>query len=320
LKTEKLLNEVIPGAIRLIFLGGEQINRLHPDVLLVGNPNTHEGRILALLADEMKIPSATIIHGTIFANHWTHVVIDLICAWGEPNRRSLELSGFPSENVKVTGAPRFDELLDKPDKLEKNSILVATSGIGDAVITPDQHYEFIRILYETVELTPDVSWIVKLHRKDSEEHYLKVRPGGHPRVKIVKGNYLNDGLDIFHWLASSRAMVTISSTTALEAQLVNVPVIAVEMWPEGKAPSTLEFLHNNSVHKVRTAKELASLANKIWAGEQFPEVEKASKDYMTEIFPYLGSASDQAAQCIINLLKEQVNHGSTQYNSDRGEQ
>jgi hypothetical protein len=179
-------------------------------------------------------------------------------------------------------------------------VLVATSGPGDSVSFP-QFQSFIRTLYDAADRTPDLSWLVKLHKKDREEHYQQIRPEGHPRVRLVRGEFQRDGLSIFDYLRSARALVTISSTAAVDAMAVDVPVIAVDVWPPGKGLTGVEFLERGCTMSVRSAAELAEAANRAWAGQADPQVLEAARTYAAEHFANRGRAAQAVAEQLVSL-------------------
>jgi hypothetical protein len=155
-------------------------------------------------------------------------------------------------------------------------------------------------------LTPELEWTIKLHAKDREEFYATVCPQGHPRVRIVRGDPEKYGLDIYDYLKSAQALVTITSSTALDAMAVDVPVITVDVWPAGQGPQGIEFLERGCTVRVRTAVELARAVRQAVNGDDDPKVSRAARDYAGEHFVNRGGASS----AIVRQLQDLIDHFS----------
>jgi hypothetical protein len=308
-RAKRVLGELARRVVEVAAGAAHLVERLRPQLVLVGNPYTLEGRTASHVARQMGVASAALEHGTIFPNDpiWQECLVDLVCAWGDPSRRALLNCGVAESAAVVTGAPRHDPVfqqvaLGQFHAAAHSSILVAASGPGDSV-NFIRYQNYINTLYEAADLTPDIQWVVKLHKKDREENYLGVRPQGHPRVKIIRAEYARDGLNIFDHLRTARALVTISSTSALDAMAVDVPVIAVDVWPPGQGLSGVEFLERGCTVRVRTAVELAEAARRAWRGEHDAATLTAARAYAAEHFRHRGSAAAEAARQLARLIE-----------------
>lgn len=285
------------------------MDQYSPRVVLVGNPYTHVGRVAMQVARGRSVPTTAVEHGTIFPNDpaWHDCPIDKMFVWGEPSRRALLTNGLSDRQIAVTGAPRHDVVFKQFVKGPWNpeatpTILVASSGPGGMVSHP-RFQAFIQLLYEAADLAPEIEWVVKLHKKDRAEFYAAVRPEGHPRVRIERGDRERYGLDIYDYLQAARALVTISSSSALDAMVVDVPVISVDVWPEGQRPAGIEFLERCCTTGVRTAVELAAAARKAWNGDHDPAVLQAAQDYANDHFANRGAAAHAIVRQLQDLIK-----------------
>jgi hypothetical protein len=294
------------------------VRRIKPRGVLVGNPYVFEGSAAGRIAQSCGVPVAALEHGSIFPDdpNWRYAPIDLVCTWGEPSRRALLDCGVSDERIRVTGAPRHDEifLAAKRFKLpldQRPFILVAVGGPGDNV-SLEQHRKFIRMLYEAADLAPDVHFTVKLHKGDRLEHYPPTGVGPHPRVTVVPNDGARDGLNIFDYLAKARAVVTILSTVASEAMALELPVITVQIWNSGNSLKGVEFLDRNCTRRVRTAEELAREAEAAWRGEPRPEVDAEAERYGAEHFVNRGRAAEAAAEALTSLVSTKGRVRSTE--------
>ena len=280
-----------------------------PELVLVGNPYTYEGRLAAVAARARSIPAAVIEHGSIFPNDpiWEECPIDLVCAWGNPSRDALLSCGIANEQIVVTGAPRYDSIFARAQEsgLRKDPaqayLLVATSGPGDQV-TLDQHLDFIRALYRAAATHPEIRWLIKLHKKDRPEYYATPAGSDVKNVTVVRNQTAQEGLYIFEYLRAARGLVTISSTAALDAMAVDVPVITYDVWPEGRGLTGVRFLVNDSTYRTRDPSGLAKVAHDLWHGQMNMQITQAAQAYAADHFANRGNAAEVAGRKLIQLL------------------
>jgi hypothetical protein len=292
------------------------ITAARPGLVVVGNPCTLEGRLLTIAARARGLPTAAVEHGSLFAGdpYWEECPCDLMCTWGAPSRDALIQCGLRPESIVVTGGPRHDAIFAAGSSVTDKTaagppmVLVATSGAGDKV-TLEQHQGFIRMLCEAAEQAPELRWVVKLHKKDREEFYAAPMRRVAEQVTLVRGAYQSDGLDIFDWLRKTRALVTVASTAALDAMALDVPVIAVDVWTDGKAPLDVEFLQSGGIRRIKTAAELAAAARDACRGERTAEIDAAARRYAAKHFVNRGGASAAVAEQFMRLMESRNRHG-----------
>jgi hypothetical protein len=300
----EVLQQELRDAIQLNFSVVRLIQDLNPVLILAGNPYTQEGRVATKVGEQMGVKTVAMEHGTIFPNSpvWDECTLDAVCVWGEPSRRALLSSGLDDQQIRVTGAPRYDVIFrDRPEASQLTFVLVATSGAGDQV-NLSQHQGFIRTLYDAADMAPEIQWLVKLHPKDREELYRVGEGPSHPRVQVVRAEGGVSGLGIFEYLRRAKALVTISSSSALDAMAVDVPVISVNVWPESKSFRGVEFLERRCTRAVRTAAELAAEVRKAWNDQVDPVTQQAASAYAAEHFVNRGNAAQAVAEELVALI------------------
>jgi hypothetical protein len=269
-----------------------------PALVVVGNPHTFEGRTAALVARAQGIPVAATEHGSVVPGDpkWSDCPVDLILAWGEPDRRAFIACGVAPERVVVTGSVRQDGRLARassPSPTERREILVATSGAGDKV-SLDEHLRFIRVLFAAARALPEQRFVVKLHRKDREAHYQQA--GTPPNVSIVSVDRARFGEDIYDFLGRARVLVTIQSTSAIDAMAVGVPVIAVDVAGQDRRAG-VEFL-SFARHATSEAELIAELRAPVASGGDV-----AARAYVQRHFAHLGRAAEVGAAALEDLLR-----------------
>ena len=290
----------------------------NPSLVFVSNPYTVEGKLATSIAHARSIPTASIEHGSIFPSDpiWQDCMIDLVCVGGEPSRRALLSCGLLDKQIAVTGSPRLDGVTGAalrkvhPSSLSSAAnVLVATSGPGDQV-SMEQHRSFIKILYEAAEMSPTVRWVVKLHKKDRSELYREIGAqfSSSSRVEIVSGERSSFGPDIFKFLSSAKALVTVCSTAALDAMVVGVPVISVAPASGGNGLQGIEFLERGCTRRVTDAQALADVVLRVWQDERLDE-EQVATQYVAEHYANLGHAVEKTAKQLITLRAARLSHG-----------
>jgi glycosyltransferase involved in cell wall biosynthesis len=280
-----------------------------PRIVLVGNPYTVEGRVSARLASALGVASACIEHGTIFADDpiWEDCPVDRVLVWGEPSRDALLTCGVAGQAIAIVGAPRLDPYANASFQSRGRSVLVATSGPGDQV-SNESHAKFIELLFEAAEALPDVEFVIKLHPKDSERNYQPAKlKRANPRIKLLRGDRSRQGIDIFEFLAGARVLVTIASTTALDAMAVGVPVVTVLERPIEEY-GHIEFLVRGCTTRVNTSSQLAAALALALDGKTDPKIQAAAQAYAGKHYANRGQAAVRAADELIRFAAERSAH------------
>jgi hypothetical protein len=309
-RTQRTVIGHFPYLCEIAAASASLIEHINPSLVLVGNPYTLEGRTAAVISRGYGVPTAAIEHGSIFPDDpiWQECPIDIVCAWGNPSKRALLTCGVDQQRIAVTGAPRFDSVFSsalkdsRENQAARDCILVTTSGPGDQV-SLSLHQKFVEILHAAVELTPDIKWIVKLHRKDREEFYRYRNRPSHPRISLVRGERSCDGLEIFEYLRRARGAVTICSSSALDAMAVRVPVITVDVWFPAPRLHGVEFLEIGCTRRVANAKELAEAAQSVWHGEKHP-ADDVAEQYASDHFVNRGKGAQTVAEVFADLTQQ----------------
>lgn len=304
--TRRVFRDGVADAIWFAGRFEEAIGRYRPRVIMVGNPFTIEGRVAALIARELSIPAFCVQHGTIFPNdpYWFHCPVDRVFAWGAPSRDALLSNGLAPTQIVVAGAPRLDAF-SGPGKTP-SYVLVATSGAGDQV-SMERHLSFISTLFEAASRLPAVQWVIKLHPKDDRRLYEKaLRDRGIQNVTVTEGKPDRKGIDIYEFLREAAALVTVVSTTALDALACDVPVVAVLQGGKEEYEH-VDFIRRGAVACVGTASELASSISDVLSGRRNTDVEQAASALVAEQFANRGNAASFIAGELARLGEERPN-------------
>ncbi|HEX4147111.1 MAG TPA: UDP-N-acetylglucosamine 2-epimerase [Pirellulales bacterium] len=262
------LIESLPAACMAVANAREALAVFRPKVMVVGNDITVEGRAAALACKAAGVSVVVMMHGHVGTNnplHGLHLA-DPLVAYGDAHRRVLVELGIPAEAISVCGAPYLDHrptagttvhpAIAKAFSLSPGDpwVLVATSGPGHSVSLA-HHLTLIENLLALSARLPEVTFIAKLHRKDDPRYYhdLMAKHPGQRRLIVVRAGTPEVPDNILDWLQGCRAVLTGASMVAIEAMLMNVPVITMDFADE---LSGVEFIDAGATRHVRTLAEL----------------------------------------------------------------
>lgn len=158
----------------------------------------------------------------------------------ESSREAMMRLGFPYESLYVTGQPRLDTIFRK--ERDRGAFLVAM-GIPErkhVILLTTQplllfwsrkdHETFVSVILRAVSCLPDAELIIKLHPEENLEDYLRIiREAGHADTIICTDT------DIYDLIHAASVLLTTHSTTALEAMILDRPVICVDF--TGRCPT-----------------------------------------------------------------------------------
>lgn len=304
--TIQVLEDQLDEALRVASGIGRVMQANLPRMVLAGNPYTLEGRTGARIAAAMGIPTAALEHGSIFPDDpiWQDCSADWVYVWGAASKRALLTCGLAADRIVEAGAPRTDAVVARTTQRKlpiDANILVATSGPGDQV-SDAQHRFFIEVLFGAAKMTPALTWIVKLHKKDKSSLYVDETGQKPTNVDVVRGDVSRDGRSIFEYLENARALVTVASTTALDAMMVDVPVITVDVTRGARGLAGIEFLDRGCTTHVALGSDLARAAQKLADGVRDEARDEVARTYVREQYANLGSAASYVASHIADML------------------
>ena len=279
-----------------------------PAVVILGDPTTTEAGLALAAAQASGTPSACIQHGLVVAGDqiWARTPIDLLCAWGSRSTASFLETGFSADRVKNTGAPWADGLARQPPRVISTpaTFLVALSGAGH-MVGGAEHAKVVEKIFDAIALLPQHRFIFRVHPKDDANRYLEIRRmRGVSNVEVEEPRLTNS--DIFASLATADALITLTSTAALDAMLAGVAVITMARPPGSWVPDFAAA----SVH-LRSNNDLSAALIRLV--EEGPPNAVAAADYVGSYFgPRDGHAADRVADAIVALAPLQAQTPQTQ--------
>jgi UDP-N-acetylglucosamine 2-epimerase len=155
----------------------------------------------------------------------------MIATAGDRFRRQLVDEGVVANKIRVTGQPRLDlvrRTSQGPEKRDEKTGHRVLLFCSQPIPEPQLARELFRDIVLACDELDDVKLLVKLHPRDADiGEWLRLLPhnAGRSLLDVTKTR----GLD---WcLREADGMMTIASTTCLEAMAVGLPVALVNYLP-----------------------------------------------------------------------------------------
>lgn len=297
-RTQKILRsleQLIPADVAI----REQIQKDQPDLLVVMpliNPASRENEYLRA-AQGIGIPVlySMVSWDNISTKGTFHGFPDYSVVWNEPLAKELnKLHGFPRERIFITGAPRFDHLLDHiQERMLSRSEFCQMAGV-------DENKDFILYVGSTFLVTNDrqknadeselifamadalasdprtnkVNLILRPHPTNST-FLEKVREAAKPNLVVFpsKGELpdTDEKRSRFHnAIYHSFAVAGVNTTAFLEAVALDKPCITIEGQNSAETQMLPHFHHLTNAGFLETAcgaEQFVDVVGKLKSGQ-----------------------------------------------------
>lgn len=286
-----------------------------PKNVVVGYDITAEGRMLTHLSKLRKVLSFCIMHGSITGEPLdTLHIVDSFLLYGEAAKKDLANKGLPLKMLNITGAPYMDKIINEKKIIHpvlikklgltetKPYLLVATSGPGHS--TSWKHFELmIENIFKLSVENPGLQLVIKLHRKDRLVNYTAINnkfPSN--KIKIISSNQKNYPQSVFEWIQGATALLTGTSTTAIEAMYMKVPVITMDFNNEYKMVDFID--EGTTIHATNYTELKNAVHNLIEKPEYYTSIFQKSNKYAQNYF--YREEGKTASEIITNILNQKT--------------
>ena len=218
--------------------------------------------------------------------------------------------GVPSERVFVTGQPGFDLIFTRKFNRErllselgipqsKGVAVLATQPLVPWLWSEDDRRTFIKTIVQAIDNSPDEQLIIKLHPGENIDDYHRVLEEIGKNKAIICQN-----TDLYELLNACNLLMTVHSTVALEAMLLNKPVICIDL--TGHNPFTSFYTESGAAAGVYREEELVPAIQKALNDSQArDEQEQNRKRFINKrVYKPDGQASKRVAELVMQLIKE----------------
>ena len=266
------------------------VARYQPQSIFVGNCITMVGNMLAHLAKRAGIKVFCSMHG-IMNDYLEFSEFDFFYLFGNRDKRSLVQLGIAPEKLVVAGSPKIDKnlgLTSVKSNRDKIRALVALSGPGHSV-TLVHHVRIIEALGVAANRFKEVEFYIKLHRKDRPVYYEKLVKLNN--IKLFAYGNPAVSANIYDWIREADMLITAASTTALEAMILGVPVLTVDLV---RHLGSVSFIREGAtLHATETSQLCSNIELVLERGPEYQKHLKIIAAYSKDVFtqPEMGTTS-----------------------------
>jgi UDP-N-acetylglucosamine 2-epimerase len=226
------------------------------------------------------------------------VVPSKFAVYGVSTKEVLQRMQYPHARIAVTGSPQYDTAVRFSKLLDRRQILKTLNVNPDRkVITlttqPIQMKElFMRLVLNAVKNLKNVLLIVKPHPSEGGKWYTDFIE----RMPTRNAMVLPPDYNTMKALCVSDLVITMFSTTALEAMMLAKPVITINL----EKGTTSPFAKGGSILNVSTSKELLEAINRVLTNDDFRRRLLSRQNiFLSE---QLQGIDGQSSKRVINLI------------------
>lgn len=295
-----------------------------PDVIVLLNEYGRFERALIIAAKLNKVPVLAIQHGVIHPSHKGYMyksseissqgnvrspycpIPDLTAVYGTYHKDLLiNQSAYPKNSVIVTGQPRYDILHFANDIYDKNSIfnhfnidpnkklivwITQTHGLS-----LNENIKNISALYAAVKPLQNVQLLIKLHPGEDQKAPL------YRKNTIVQPIIVDGKADTYALLYACDLMITRHSTTAMEAVVLNKPVIILNLSGE---PDPVDYVEDGVAIGVYDESNLRTTMVELLMDDSV--LVNKRNDYIKK---HLYKIDGKATERIVKLVEKMIDYG-----------
>jgi len=287
----------------------QMIQNLKPIVIVV---NDDVGRLkpLNFLYKMVVLQSALMIEdkekywNQLHSNFGTEdgILSDCFCVSGSHDKSIKEKYSFDTKKVIMTGQPRFDKIIKASKVYDKNKIrekfglpkdkkilLWATQTHG---LSREENKKNIDAMYYAANSLRDLQLVIKLHPEEDQKPLLYKN---HSYSPIILGG--NNGID--ELLYVSDLFITKSSTSAIEASILNIPTLILNLSNELNP-----YIEKGVALGVYNREELIPAIKSLLYNEKVRK--KLAKARENFVYDYTYLQDGRASERVANIIIEQM--------------
>lgn len=292
-----------------------------PKLIVVAGEHANSGRSIVALGRLKDIPTLAVQHG--FHTHSNvmyyndpkevsdkissqyHPISDKFVVYGPWIKNILvQEFGHPKKRIVVTGQPRYD-ILKKAENIFSRERFCQRFGIDSKkllVLINTQPFSFerretfLRTLLKELEKIKNIEIVIKPHPVEDEKWHKKIAKEEDVRVIV-----LPRASNTYEALYACDVMITVSSTTVLEAMILDKDVIIANLI---KDPSASIFARGGGAVSVKERKDLTTTVKKTLYNKRIKE--KLKKGRKRFVYQHTYKQDGKATERVINLIKKMI--------------
>jgi len=304
-----ICNERFLESISQILLFKEFLSRTNiSTILLWAEPSPEEQELIGL-AKSKKINIVYLQHAMAgmedafkpqgnLVSHLAHdSQCDKLAVWGEPAKK-YGLTYNSRKNIFVTGSPRHDKFFNHNNFSQKKYVLFATTKpnpLFSKTLTTDSISNFLSFITETCTIfsnLPQKNLILKPHPTPVNTFdVVKIAEKIDSNISITYDS------NVLKLLQNCEFLITTNnSTIALEAMMLNKPVISLQTESLALTENVVKY---NALLSVSNKEDIKKSVETLFYDKKFKEeLLKNAKNYLDDFFSNQGSSSKFLTQLI----------------------
>jgi glycosyltransferase involved in cell wall biosynthesis len=243
----------LPWAIRSYEEMAAVLAAVKPAVVCLYAESSGWGRAALAACRAAGVPAVAVQHGIVYRNYYSYVHDedeadcprpDRTAVFGEAARELLgEMGHYPAAELVVTGSPRLDLMQESARTWDAGQVRAGLGlPVSERLVVVASRFRGIRRTHQSIgSALPGmlraleslgVHTVIKPHPAEGDEDYARVlRETGVRRARVLPA-----GADLLRLLHAADALVTVESLSAVEAIVLDRPVIVLN------APTNLRAL------------------------------------------------------------------------------
>lgn len=318
-----LFSMELPEAVRWIETMNVMIDKEKPAVIVLpGEYCSFLGYASMIVGNKKNVPIVAIQHGVFTTNSLEYevkpnekgedvnskmgVIPTKLAVYGDYSKNVLETFSYPLDRLVVTGHPDYDVLVKLENFLDKKKI-VADLGINSnhKIITfttqslwsMKSREKIFRAVVNATKDLQDTTLLIKPHPSEDEAwHKELLKELGANNAVVVDRHYCTPKT-----LFVCDLMITSYSTTAMEAMVLNKPVITIDLEDETE---NFPYAKSGATIGVFDAVDLLPAINDVFTNEHVRrKLAENRKNFLSNhIFKTDGLASDRIVKLISGIV------------------
>ena len=289
-------------SISKILLFQEFLSRTNISTILLWSEPSEEEQELIALAKSKKINIVYLQHAMAamedafkpqgnFVSHLAHdSQCDKLAVWGEPAKK-YGLTYNSTKNFFVTGSPRHDKFFNHKNSSQEKYVLFATTKpnpLFSKTLATDSILNFLGFITETCNVFSNIS---------QKKLILKPHPSPVNSLDIVKiAKKIDSNIsftydsDILKLLQNCDFLITTNnSTIALEAMMLNKPVISLQTESLALTENVVKY---NALLSVSNKEDIKKSVETLFYDKKFKEeLLKNARNFLDDFFSNQGTSS-----------------------------
>jgi CDP-glycerol glycerophosphotransferase (TagB/SpsB family) len=297
-----------------------------PDLILITCGYCQLGRA-AVIAGKLKgVPTLELQHGIIHPYHEGYIytkdeithddgvtpycpIPDKTAVYGPYCKNVLtKVSVYPEDSVVITGQPRYDflyridEIFDKETICKdldlnpnKGIIVLATQGFQPKYGYPDYDRQLLDAVFNSMNDFPDIQLVIKLHPvEDGELQRKMIAERKLKNVLIIKN-------ELYEILSVCDILMSINSTVAIEATILDKPVIIVNL---ADIPDWMPYVESGVARGVYRKGDLTPAIKDVLENSEVREKLKENRKKFVYEHAYIQDG--KATERVVNLIEKMI--------------